>query len=174
MKGLYTSEIQHITKVVNNVICSFIGSISNDKKESLINTINYFSTINPSVYFNISNIDNVMNDIYSNTENTSLLLHMHNKIFANLPVGNNDFDVRLNNQFINALVIYSENLISGNSDLLVKTNKYFQAFNGYYVDSKQVVNLCMVYPLIKTVILISLYTDVQKILMYINALTKHE
>ena len=170
--GLTIEEIETVTKAVTNAIIININVIDDKEKDELIKIICALASTHISIACGNTELEKFLTAIFSNSNTMGKLLYLHSKINSVLPYGNTDFENRLLNHIYKSVTIHSDvcQLTEYNNNEFYKL--FFDAFQGHYANKVKLSMYINMFPIIKTIILISLYVDIQKLLVHVDAFTK--
>ena len=170
--GLTIEEIETVTKAVTNAIIININIIDDKEKDELITLICALASTHISIACANTELEKFSTSIFSNPNTMGKLLYLHSKINSVLPYGNTDFENRLLNHIYKSVTIHSDvcQLTEYNNNEFYKL--FFDAFQGHYANKVKLSMYINMFPIIKTIILISLYADIQKLLVHVDAISK--
>ena len=171
--GLTSEEIEIVTKAVTNAIIININVIDNKEKDELITLIHDLASTHISIACGNTELEKFLTTMFSNPNTMNKLLYLHGKINSVLPYGNTEFENRLLNHIVKSVTIHNDACQQNEYNNNEFYKLFFDAFQGHYTNKLKLSMYINMFPIIKTIILISLYTDIQKLLVHVDALTKN-
>ncbi len=170
MTGLVIEEINEIKKIVNFTVCYYIGVINDEKKDEVLALIQALTSNHISILLSPINITDYLTDLFSNNEIMAILIYFHNKFHAELPYGNPNFSDRLNQQLIKTICIFNEN--ANNVEVNEFQRLHFNAFNNFYANKDCIIDYITKFPIVLTLIMLSVYIDPQRFITHATSLKK--